>query len=404
MTNKRVLVVSTYPIKDPKHGGQKRLNAIFQQYKENFKSAKFAAVFYKGFYSTYGPNDIHISLQTESKIQRSPYTSDIICGEAIYNDARVRKKFTKLLLAYKPDIIHIEQPYPYAGLKPLLQDLGMRPKIIFGSQNIEAPMKREILEGVGVDKKDIREAERTIFNLESELSRKSDLVIACTDGDMTAHKKMGAKRVVLAQNGIAPIQYSAQSLRYWQRRFKKKHIARNVLFVGSAHPPNWTGFFDMIGKGLGFVPHDTRIVIAGSICDYFDQNIKENSLNIEDATFWLRAFSAGRLSEDRLGALIELADVIVLPITEGGGSNLKTAEAIIANKKVVATTHALRSYEWFEDFPNVWVASTQAEFQKGIIQALNTPYVKRSSEQNRLAERVEWRHRLSDMVEDVSSI
>jgi hypothetical protein len=404
MINKRILVVATYPIKQPEHGGQKRLDAICKEYKKGFRDVRFTAVFYKGFYAAYGKYDIHVGSSTEHKIQHSPYTGDITCGEAIYKDLKVRKRFTKMLLSYNPDIIHIEQPFPYLGLKPLLEELGMKPKIIFGSQNIEAPMKRQILEGLLLPESTIQKTERLISRLETNLTQESDLIIACTRNDEEAHKKMGARNIVLAPNGVAEVPGSEKARQYWIKKFEKIGIKNIVLFVGSAHPPNWTGFFDMVSKGLGFIPLDTRIVIAGSICDYFEQNIKEDSLNIENTTFWLRAFSAGRLSEEKLRALIALADVITLPITEGGGSNLKTAEAILADKKVVATDHALRSFEWFTDFPNVWVANNQKDFRESILKALRTSRQERSQHQKKQATSVLWKNCLKDMVKKAEEL
>jgi hypothetical protein len=182
------------------------------------------------------------------------------------------------------------------------------------------------------------------------------------------------------------------------------NVKHKVLFVGSAHPPNWTGFNDMIGKGLGFMPYDARIVVAGSICDYFEREISSGSLDIGDVTFWLRAFSAGRLSEDRLGALIHESDIMLLPITEGGGSNLKTAEAILANKKVVATRHALRSFEWFAGFPNVWLADNASDFRKSISEALATDFKPRTSAQQTQAKQVEWVNCLAEMIKQVGQL
>ena len=404
MTSKKILIVGTYPIRMPQHGGQKRTEAIYLAYQKHFKKVKYCAVFHRGFYKKYSTDDIPLSLHGEQLVQASPLTGDIVCGEAIYNDNTVRKKFVKLLRTFQPDIIHIEQPFPYIGLEPLLRDLGLTPKLIFGSQNIEAPMKREILEGAHVPEQNIESAVKIIENVEATLTLHSDLVVACTTEDLEVYSQAKARKLVLAPNGISDIKIDRASLQYWQKVFDKAGIVRKVLFVGSAHPPNWTGFLDMVGKGLGFIPHDTRLVLAGSICDYFEREISEESPNIEDATFWLRAYSAGRLSEARLGALIEQSDVMLLPITEGGGSNLKTAEAILANKKVVTTSHALRSFEWFKDFPNVWVADTKQKFQTSITAALKTSFINRTHEQEKQVQKVKWESCLADLVKEVSTL
>jgi hypothetical protein len=404
MTNKKILVLSTYPLKDARHGGQKRTEAIYEAYKHEFARVRHCAIFYKGFYADYDSDDIPLGPDSEALVMQSPLTGDIVCGEAIFKDPKVKAVFTQLLINFEPDIIHIEQPFQYLGLKPLLEQLQLQPKLIFGSQNIEAPMKREILEGIHVPEKDIVPVEKIIDDVERELSQVADLVIACTKSDLAAHKVMGARNLVLASNGIAESHTTPSAKKHWLAKFQKMGVTKTVLFVGSAHPPNWTGFLDMVGKGLGFVPLQARIVAAGSISDYFDREVSADTLDVADATFWLRAFSAGRLSEDSLGALIQLSNVILLPITEGGGSNLKTAEAILANKKVVATDHALRSFEWFKDFPNVWVANNQADFQRCIVTALATPFVARTMQQEKDASRVEWKNCLRDMVQEAAKI
>lgn len=404
MINKRILVFTTYPIKNPQHGGQKRTRAIVDVYKAHFSAVKHCAVFFRGFYADYTKDDVALGIDSEALIRQSSLTDDIICGEAIYKDPTVKRKVTKLITDFQPQIIHFEQPLTYLGLKPLLKELGLNPTLIFGSQNIEAPMKKEILEGAGVPKPQITEAVKKIGDIETELTRDSQLVAACTTEDLEAHAKLGAHKLVLAPNGISDIQTNEQSLRHWQKVFDNAGVTQKVLFVGSAHPPNWTGYNDMVGKGLGFIPHDARLVLAGSICDYFEREISEDALDIEDATFWLRAYSAGRLSEPLLGALIKQSDVMLLPITEGGGSNLKTAEAILANKKVVTTSHALRSFEWFKDFPNVWVADTKPKFLESIAAALKTPFVERTAEQDKQVQTVKWENCLSDLISEVSKL
>lgn len=397
MKTGKVLVLATYPVQNPQHGGQKRLSAIVSMYERCFSDVKFVSVFHKKIYKDHSREDISLGLESSLLAEKNPLTGDIVCGEAIMGDLRVKKKAVALLQSFKPDIIHIEQPFIYLGLKPLLSELQINPKIVFGSQNIEGPMKREILEGAGMKGEEVELPVRIIDEVEAELSRECDLLVACTEEDLKAHQKMGAKHVVLAQNGIAKSKTTKQDKEYWEKIFEQQGINKTVLFVASAHPPSITGFYDVVGKGLGFMPSDSRILIAGSVCDYFTENISDKNIDVHDATFWLRAFPCGRLSEERLGALLELCDVIILPITEGGGSNLKTAEAILADKKVVTTTHALRSFEWVVNFPNIWVADNKTDFCKAIEVALTTTQKERTSSQQKLAMTVTWEHRLAEL-------
>lgn len=401
LIDKRILILTTYPIKNPQHGGQKRTKAIFDAYSRTFKQVVHSSVYYRGFYKYTEKYDFMLSKTGELQVMQSPLTGDIVCGMAIYDDLKVKHKMKKLLKNLKPDIIHLEQPYSYLGLKLLLKEINISPKIIYGSQNVEAPMKREILESANVIESEVVMYEKLLNNLESDLSRICDLLLACTVDDIKIYKEFGAKNVILSPNGIYKPIVKKKYSNYWNKKFSRLGIEQIILFVGSAHPPNWTGFLQIIGKGLGFIPYNTRMVLAGSISDYFVREIKIGKSNILDSTFWLRASSAGRLKEESLGALINISDVIILPITEGGGSNLKTAEAIVSGKKVVTTSHALRSFEWFKDFPNVWVADDPNTFRKYIVEALRTPFQKRSNIQIDLVKQVEWSKCLVNTVEAV---
>lgn len=404
MIDKKLLILSTYPIKAPLHGGQKRLNAILEMYKNNFTQVKSCAVFFRGFYSEFTSDDIALGPDSERLVYCSPLTSDIVSGDAIVSDPKVKRKLSKLLKTYGPDIIHIEQPFIYIGLKAILNEVNLRPKIIFGSQNIEGPMKKEILRNSGMDISDIDRYVNIINKVEAEITRDSDLVVACTIEDKKKLQNYGAKDIVIAVNGADHTSTNEASINKWDKIFKTHNIQKKIVFIGSAHPPNWTGFLNMVGKGLGFLPYGNSIVLAGSICDYFEREISVDSMNIYAATFWLRAFSAGRLSQNDLGAIISLSDVIILPITEGGGSNLKTAEAILANKKVVTTKHALRSFEWFEDFPNVWTTNDPEEFKKYIIDSLQARYISRNRSQQKKAETVSWEYCLRPLTKAVRKL
>lgn len=401
---KKVLVVATYPIENPQHGGQKRASAIVHAYKERFDKVCFVAVFHKKIYKEFSRDDISLSLTSSIEAEKNPLTSDIICGNAVYNDPKVKKQFSELLMNYRPDILHIEQPFLYLGIKPLIAELGIKPKIVFGSQNIEAPMKKEILIGAGYAATDTIEPVKVIEGVERLLSAECDLLVACTDEDLLKHREMGAKYCVLAQNGIAEIKTTPSTVSRRRNWLRQLDIAKSILFVASAHPPSITGFYDMVGKGLGFLPRNAKVIMAGSVGEFFVDTVKSDNRTIEDATFWMRAHSCGRLSEEELAALLVVCDVIILPITEGGGSNLKTAEAILADKKVVATPHALRSFEWAEEFPNVWVAKSKKDFIRAIQDALKSQFVQRTAAQKKQAETVLWEYRLKEFTQEVAKL
>ena len=71
----------------------------------------------------------------------------------------------------------------------------------------------------------------------------------------------------------------------------------------------------------------------------------------------------GTVQEETLTSLLYHAKAICLPITEGGGTNLKTAEALMWLKPVVAMRHALRGFEEGAEMDGVYVADHVHEFR-----------------------------------------
>lgn len=397
----KILVIATYTIKNAEHGGQRRVSAIVDGYNKIFDDVRFVSVFAPDYYKHKGTYDIPVKGKTRQQTLDSPYTSDIVCGQAIYEDQRVKRKFTDLLKSYKPDIIQIEQVFPYLGIKPLLQELGMNPKIILSSHNIEYSHKMDILNGTEFEH-EAAKAGRIIEECERDMAKNADLVVAVSQSDADTLKQMGAKQVVVAPNGIAKNPLTINGQKYWQEFKETNKVSKIAAFIGSAHPPNWIGFLNVIGDRVGFLPPDSKLVMAGSIGDYFKETFSD--YKPEHVTFWQRVVSAGRIDDERLTGLINVADVILLPISEGGGSNLKTAEAVLSGKKVVATKYAFRSFEEYIKLPNIYVADTPTDFRKAIIKAFNTELLPRAKAEVDLAEKVQWQYCLEPMMEGVRNL
>jgi hypothetical protein len=94
----------------------------------------------------------------------------------------------------------------------------------------------------------------------------------------------------------------------------------------------------------------------------------------------------------------------MLPITTGGGSNLKAAEAILSGRKIVATQYAFRGYEEYLELPNIYLADAEPEFKKSLLQAINSKYIERTPEQVELAEHVKWEYCLQPISKVVKKL
>ncbi|MBV8444680.1 MAG: glycosyltransferase [Candidatus Dormibacteraeota bacterium] len=263
-------------------------------------------------------------------------------------------------------------------------------------------MKREILAGAGWDAKDVEALTGRIESLERDLAQRCDICIAVSDDDAQAHQAMGAGNVIVARNGASRRPSSAASERRWKARIAARGIRHTALFVGSAHPPNWVGFMSTVGTRLGFLAPDTCVLLAGGVADYMHEHFRGRT--VDQVTMWRRLWPLGRVTDSDLAALLRVADVILLPITEGGGSNLKTAEAILSGRPVVATDYALRSFEDLMDLPNIHAARTPEEFRAAMLHAFSRPAGQRSAEQVRRSEAVLWERCLEGVAEAVASL
>jgi hypothetical protein len=401
---KRILMVGTYPIINPQHGGQKRTKAIYQAYLDaRVGEVKYASVIVGEHHLIRGRDDVSVSLETQDKINLFPHLSDIICGNAIIEDEKVKIAFTKIINKFKPTIIEVEQVYAYMGLKQLLKEIGYTGKIINSSQNVEWQMKNEMYQLSDMEPQVIKRALKDIKATEKELAQNASLNVAVSKDDATyMQKNYEIADVVLAPNGMNHLVTNERFLERWKKHFDASQIDHIVVFVGSGHIPNMTGFMHMVGSKIGFLPRNSRIIIVGGVADLIWSRLKDNA--VEDVCFRQRVELLGRRSEEDLAALISLADTIILPITQGGGSNLKTAEALLSGKNIIATKHAFRGYEEYHNAPGVYIAESPEIFRAKILKSFekNTPmsYPARVAE----SEGVLWKNTLSTLVLRVKAL
>lgn len=397
MINKKILIVASYPVVNPRHGGQKRAKAIYDLYKRIFQNVKFVAVYHRVSYEQHGDDDLLVAhADILKEIEETPSMIDMISGKSIDKDIHVRSPMAKLLIEYKPEIIQVEQPYCYLGLKPLLKELNLRPKLILSSHNIEFRMKEEIYKGLNLSKHISQPIVQQIKELETVFSRDADLVIAVSEEDAKEHYKMGAKRCVIAPNGIERMHVSESTNLKWQNFNKRNGVEHSLVFVGSAHPPNWMGFLEVLGEDLSFLPEGSKILLVGGVSEYFSDAHTFSSSKAKKQ-FNKNTLFLGKLSDDDLAGVIAKSEIILLPITGGGGSNLKTAEAILSGRKIVGTNYAFRSFENYSGLPNVYIAKNQRKFRGNILKALSSKVKPMTYEQKTLVQRVQWKHTLSTL-------
>lgn len=403
MISKKVLLVATYPIEEAMHGGQKRARAMFDYYQTIFNEVRFIAVYRPSQAVQGGSNDIPIEdKDTVKRMDKQPYLEDMIIGEAVWADESIRQRLTQAIEEFRPDVIQVEQPYPFIGLQKIIQNLQFSPKLVCSSHNVEHQMKRDIYRSLGVKGDQLKRYVSNVKALETDLAQQADLTIVVSPADARELSDMGARRVVVAPNGINRQTSTLAARQHWQKFKKSQGYKQLITFVGSAHPPNLIGFQTAVGTDLSFLPDAVRLMLAGGISQYMQTEFSQKSPTYR--SFWSRAEPLGRLSDDNLAGLIDETDVILLPITSGGGSNLKTAEAILSGKKVVATQYAFRSYERYAELPNIYIVDDPKQFNHEVVRALAEPVHPRTPSQQKLAEQVEWRYCLQPVKSKIQRL
>ncbi|MDX3805314.1 MAG: glycosyltransferase [Bosea sp. (in: a-proteobacteria)] len=358
-----VLILSTYPIAEPRHGGQLRVLNMKRAYESAGWAVVPIAIYPDESYSVsqVGPHDIPFPVSSPYRLfagQRIPLIDDLQSG----NFASAPDGGFNRVLAVAPesiDVIQVEHPW----LWPLAIKLRQHPKfssslLVYSSHNIEAPLKAEILKAYTGSS--INHVVDAITTLEKRATREADLVLAVTDQEAEIMRDWGGELIVVAPNGIEPWTVKEEISLPWKERLPK---APWLLYVASAHPPNFTHFGEIFAGSLACFSPTSRLVVAGAVSEHLYRTISAtrwNSLNFS------RIQLLFELSDMDLSAVKSLAHGFLLPIPFGGGSNIKTAEAIYSGKYVVGTSAAFRGYEAYIDLPEIRIGRDAAGLHAAI--------------------------------------
>lgn len=363
-----VVFLTTYPLVTPRHGGQLRARALIETYEAaGFSVTPVAIVEEHAFRrQDRGPNDFEFPTKDPDWFlngKEVPLSADLRSGSFAAQNERVFRKIRKLL-PRKVDVFHLEQPW----LLPLVKRLKSEPAfsgavVVYGSQNIEAPLREAVFRQMGITSG--AEVVDAVAALEVEACTSADLTLAVTQSDAAELQKKGATRVLHAANGISAWTATPAALDKWKQLIACRRIA---LFVGSAHPPNFDGFFRAFGDGLGFIPPDCKIVVAGGVGAHLVEHYRGTRYNTLDLS---RLHVTGVVDDADLAALKTMTSVFLLPIFEGGGSNIKTAEALLSGKRVIGTSSSLRGYDRFLELEEVTVANSIHDFRTAVRHVLS---------------------------------
>ncbi len=396
MSPLRILVLGSYPAVNPRHGGQIRLSQIVSAYRARGHLVKHASFFpAHDFYtqSTMGPLDVPLPVEPlhEWRGRTSHFVEDLRTGEVAAQGDHVAA-----LASYSgpADIVHLEQPWLMPVVRKMRESNAIGPfRLVYGSQNIEHRLKRAILRDHHAPEEEA--VAMSVLALERECAEAAAVVAAVASEDAQALAEWTRSPLVVAGNGVAPWRSDEGARAQWRERLGSDPFA---LYVASSHPPNILGFCESFGPSLAGLSPIQKVVVVGHVCGFLTDTPwfkRWQSLNEG------RLVPLGVLAQDALSAVRDLAHSYVLPVTSGGGSNLKTAEALYAGRHVVATQLALRGFESLCDLPGVRIAEPGAQFAAAVAQSLEQPLPADDAAAAARRAALTWAHTLAPLCEAI---
>jgi glycosyltransferase involved in cell wall biosynthesis len=389
-----ILILCTYPIANPKHGGQLRVRHIADAYMLAGHDVQVVGVLGS---SSYEQEAGFLPYPSQEQLTRSIANTflmeDYALGQLFQQDEQCRRHLASLIKT-QPNIIHVEQPWLFGFAMQYAATLKTRPQLIYGSQNTEWLLKRDIVasyQGPAV----AEQCADLVKSVELQAVTQADGIVCVSQADANWLASNTDRPIILAPNGVKAWQ-STPAGRQEARTISQGY--RYALFCASAHPPNMTGFFDLFSGGFGSLKPDEKLAVAGgaSFAIAGDPRVHRSAKLAERTT------TAGMVSQACLEGLLDQASCIVLPITQGSGTNLKTAEALWSGKHIVATTVAMRGFERFLHAPGVHLADEPASFKQALRRAMSAAPITLSQDDLSARQSVLWQNCLAPLISAIN--
>jgi len=371
----RILQLSTHSTLIPRHGGKLRSHHVARVLEQEGFDVRRIAFCFRAADDLEDPRepiiDVGRTLFWGSK-RFEAYgpcrfrLMDYIATVAVLEAPHILGEFDERVRAAAPDVVLLEHPWTWPLLARLEEVRSGAVRIVYNSQNVEIALKQRILQDEGVPASPgVLEG---VEALECGLVACAAGVATCTRMDANTFANWGARRVVVAPNGGVQRE-RRHLLDILPRPIEATHSY--ALAVGSDHPPNISGFMNLVVPSLLLLRPHQRVVVAGGMGPRVIEMLEVNGLVHLAKT---RLIVLGTVDEFCLDCAIANANVLLLPIEYGGGSNVKTAEALLSRRPTVATTAAMRGFDQFRGVPNITVADRRADFSTAMLAALDRPY------------------------------
>lgn len=394
----RILILAPWAYRNPRNGGQIRAASITRAYEEAGHQVRSVGLYAPGEcrIGDIGPTDIALNGGAVEvfygAFPSEKRRSEMSWWEAVAAAPESFSAFAQVVREFRPDLLQFEEIALWPVVRRLRREKYLDGvTIVHSSYNFEtiAWGHRSVAAG------DVTpETIRDIAQIEQEIASKVDLILTVSEGDAQEFVKLNdAAKVCVAPNGVNSDQSASANI-----GSVSSYLPASVpyaLFVSSAHPPNARGIVDFAADASGHPLRHGEIMVCGKV-----GALMKAAPQFGRATKILgRCRFLGWVDDTALSALYGNARVVILPKMYSGGSNLKTAEAIISGRPIVATRLAFEGFEQWIGLPGVAIADDTDEFWRLVDGYLMNEHV----EQSRPQESVEgllWKNCLKPMIRE----
>jgi hypothetical protein len=345
-----ILQMTTYDVDKPDHGGKLRCHHIRRALRQHFDVQTLSFEWGDGFDAS--TMCVMLDKARWETIGIDVPLSDWGICTYLEKDNACYQKVCSLLSEYAPDVILLEQPFLWPLLERLMQDavIPTDVKLIYSSHNIEIGMKRKIY-------KDFYAPDVAFRYVEYVDSMEKAAILTCTAAMAVSSVDAAyvnafspGKPVRVFLNGHVQPAPTPEDEK-WEARFAAQR--NNWVYVASWHPPNINGLRDLVMALARYSDSMEGIVlwVLGGV----GNGLKATTPGFRQEDYpWLRIL--GLVSGDDIESAILSSSGVVLPIWEGGGSNLKTAQALLSEKCVLGSEFSFRGFEHCAQEPGVMLA------------------------------------------------
>jgi glycosyltransferase involved in cell wall biosynthesis len=331
----RVTVVDMQPITPAVGGGRQRLLGLYHALGPDIDCTyvgtyDWPGESYRDQQITPGLREILVPLSDEHHAAAAALSKEIggrtVIDIAFADQAYLSPDYLRVAREHTADadVVIFSHPWCFA---PLTDALRPEQLIVYDSQNVEALLRTSLLD-------DLQAAAPLlgrVAELEQELCRRADLILACSDEDIDLFERIfnaDPAKLHIVPNGAFVERFPevGQVERMALRKKLGLPVGRAIaIFLGSMYGPN-TDAACFIAQDMAPACPGMLFVIAGGVGDALAGIPLTDNLLV-----------TGRVDDSQRDDLLLAADLALNPVAAGSGTNIKMFDYMAAGLPVLTT-------------------------------------------------------------------